>query len=153
MEDEPVPPHPTIETALRVSTPISSESLIHCRRPPLQKGTMSRKATAVIVRAVVTSASVRSAELAAVVLMLRVVVLAWPGLAVRLAGAKLQVLSAGRPEHAKVTEPERPAFAVIVSCAFTVCPAVTLTEAGLELMEKSGAGTVVTVMVLEAVLG
>ena len=153
MEDEPVPPHPTIETALRVSTPISSENLCHCRRLPLQNGTMSRRASAVIVLALVTRASVRCAELAAVVLMLRVVMLAWPGLAVRLAGAKLQVLSAGRPEHAKVTEPERPALAVIVSCAFTVCPGVTLREAGLEPMEKSGAGAVVTVMVLEAVLG
>lgn len=153
MEDEPVPPHPTIETVLRVSTPISRENLSHCRRLPLQKGTMSRKASAVIVLDLVTRASVLSAELAAVVLMLRVVVLAWPGLAVRLAGAKLQVLSAGRPEHAKVTEPERPAFAATVSCAFTVCPGVTLREAGLELMEKSGAGAVPTVMVLEAVLG
>jgi hypothetical protein len=94
-----------------------------------------------------------AAAAGAVVLKLRVVMLAWPGLAVRLAGAKLQVLSAGRPEHAKVTEPERPALAVIVSCAFTVCPGVTLREAGLELMEKSGAGAVATVMVLEAVLG
>jgi hypothetical protein len=153
MDDEPVPPHPTIETVLRVSTPISSENLSHCRRLPLQKGTTSRKANAVIVLALVTRAGVRCAELAAVVLMLRVVVLAWLGLAVRLAGAKLQVLSAGRPEHAKVTEPERPALAVIVSCTFAVCPGVTLREAGLEPMEKSGAGAVVTVIVLEAVLG
>ena len=63
------------------------------------------------------------------------------------------MLSAGRPEHTKVTEPERPALAVTVSCAFTACPRVTLREAGLELMEKSGAGAVVTVMVLEVVLG
>ena len=112
-----------------------------------------RPASAVIVLAFVTSTNSRMAELVAVVLRVSVVVLAWPGVAVRLAGAKLQVLSAGRPEQAKVTEPERPAFAVTVSCAFTVCPGVTLREAGLELMEKSGVGAVITVMVLEAVLG
>ena len=96
---------------------------------------MRRKASAVIPLAFVISTSSRTAALGAVVLMVRVVLLAWPGVAVRFAGAKLQVLSAGRPEHAKVTEPERPALAVTVSCAFTVCPRVTLREAGLELME------------------
>ena len=152
-DDEPEPPHPRIDAVLRDSTPISSESLSHCRRVPLQKGTMSRKASAVIVLALVSRAISRMAELGAVVLMVRVVMLALPGLAVRVAGSKVQVLSAGRPEHATVTEPERPALAAIVSCAFAVCPRVTLSEAGFELMEKSGAGAVVTVMVLEAVLG
>ena len=148
-DDEPEPPHPRSDVVLRTTTLTISESLN--RRLPLQKGTMSRKASAVIVLAFVTSS--RMAELGAVALMVSVVVLPWPGVAVRLAGAKLQVLSAGRPEQAKVTEPERPPLAVTVSCALTVCPRVTLREAGLELMEKSGAGAVVTVIVLEAVLG
>jgi hypothetical protein len=152
-DDELPPPHPRTDVALRIATPIISKCLKHFCRLPLEKGRMSRKASAVIVLALVTGNRSRRAALGAVVLMVRIVVPAWPGVAVRLAGVKLQVLSAGRPEHAKVTEPERPPFAVTVSCAFTVCPRVTLREAGLELMEKSGAGAVVTVMVLEVVLG
>jgi hypothetical protein len=151
VDDELEPPHPRSDAVLRVSTPIISESLN--RRLPLQKGTMRRKASAVTPLAFVISTSSRMAELGAVVPMVSVVLLAWPGVAVRFAGAKLQVLSAGRPEHAKVTEPERPPLAATVSCAFTICPRATLREAGLELMEKSGAGAVVTVMVPETVLG
>jgi hypothetical protein len=150
-DDEPEPPHPSTDVVLRITTPIISESLN--RRLPLQKGTMRRKASAVTPLAFVISTNSRMAELGAVVLIVSVVLLAWPGVAVRFAGAKLQVLSAGRPEHAKVTEPERPALAVTVSCVFVVCPRVMVSEAGLELMEKSGAGAVVTVMVLETVLG
>jgi hypothetical protein len=114
-DDEPEPPHPRIDAVLRVSAPISSESLSHCRRLPLHKGTMSRKASAVIALAFVISISSRMAELGAVVLIVSVVLLPWPGLAISVAGEKVQALSTGRPEHANVTEPERPAFAVIVS--------------------------------------
>ena len=114
---------------------------------------MSRKASAVIVLAFVACNRSRRAALGAVVPIESVVVLAWPALAVRVAGLKVQVLSAGRPEHANVMVPERPPLAVTVSSAFTVCPRVTLSDAGLELMEKSGAGAVVTVTVLDAVLG
>jgi hypothetical protein len=88
----------------------------------------------------------------AVVLIERVVVLAMPGLTVSFAGAKLHVLSAGSPEHVKLTIPERPALAVIVSFAVPVWPGVTVMEAGLESMEKSGA-VPATVIVLEAMLG
>src|SRR5882757_1147233 len=116
----------------------SNGSFSHCRRLLPKNGTKRRNATAVIVLVAVTHPICRTAELGAVVLMVRVVVLALPGLAVRFAGSKAQVLAAGRPEHANVTDPERPALAVIVSCAFAVCPRVMASEAGLELTEKSG---------------
>jgi hypothetical protein len=88
----------------------------------------------------------------AVVLIERVVVLSMPGLTVSFAGAKVHVLSAGSPEHVKLTIPKRPAVAVIVSFAVPVWPGVTVMEAGLESMEKSGAVSA-TVIVLEAMLG
>ena len=74
LDDEPEPPHPRIDAVLRVTTPIISESLN--RRLPLQKGTMSRKASAVIPLAPITRNRARMAALDAVVLMVRAVLLA-----------------------------------------------------------------------------
>jgi hypothetical protein len=93
-----------------------------------------------------------AAAAGAVVLIERVVVLSMPGLTVSFAGAKVHVLCAGSPEHVKLTIPERPALAMIASFAVPVWPGVTVMEAELEPMEKSGA-VAVTVIVLEAVLG
>ena len=93
------------------------------------------------------------ALLAAVVVIVSVVVVDCPGAAVRLAGEKLQVLSAGRPLHAKLTLLESPAFAAIVSFTVPLCPGLSVSELGLELIVKSGGGVVATVMVLDTVFG
>src|SRR5690349_16126627 len=103
------------------------DSLIHGRRPPLHKGMMHSSPSASIVL------SARAAAAAgAVVLIDKVVVLSMPGLTVSFAGAKVHVLSAGSPEHVKLTIPERPALAAIVSFAVPVWPGVSVMEAELE---------------------
>jgi hypothetical protein len=42
------------------------------------------------------------------------------------AGLKLQLAFAGRPEQANVTAPEKPAAPVMLMGALTVCPALTV---------------------------
>src|ERR1700761_1362023 len=70
-----------------------------------------------------------------------------------LAGAKLQLANAGRPEHAKVVAVAVDGFGVNVKCSRADCPAVTVTDgsAGTNVkLSVPGFTTVTTALACEA---
>ena len=72
----------------------------------------------------------------AVVVIVSVVVVGLPPLGVTVCGLKLQLASAGKPLHAKLTTESNTYCGVTVNVTVPLCPAVIVSEVGLAEIGK-----------------
>jgi hypothetical protein len=130
-------PHPVIQFIVKMHTiaNVSPCRSLRLRRRPATQSTVAASDAAG--QKGFRSGVIR-AEVAAVAIVSAVVAAADAG--VILAGEKLQVAPAGRPEHAKVTAALNPFSGAIVMVVVPLLPAVTLSKAGDREIPKSAGG-------------
>ena len=71
-------------------------------------------------------------------MIVSVVVADLPPLGVTVCGLKLQLASAGKPLHAKLTAESNPFSGATVNVAVPLCPAAIVSEVGLAETVKAG---------------
>jgi hypothetical protein len=132
-----LPPHPVIQFIVKMHTiaNVSPRRSLRLRRRPARHRTVA--ASDAPGHSGFRSGVIR-AEAAAVAMVNVVVAAADAG--VTLAGEKVHVAPAGRPEHAKETAELNPFSGRIVTVVVPLLPPVTVSEAGVRVRLKSAGG-------------